>query len=42
MSRTGLVSLVGLVLALGQAAPAEDDLARELPRIKPLEPATPP
>jgi len=31
--------LIGLLLTLSQVASAQDDLARELPRIKPLEPA---
>jgi len=32
--------LIGLLLCLSQVATAQDDLARELPRIKPLEPAS--
>ena len=39
MKRDALGILIGLVLTLSQLAPAQDDLARELPRIKPLEPA---
>lgn len=39
MRRVVLGSLIGLVLTLSQVASAQDDLARELPLIKPLEPA---
>ena len=35
----GLEALLGIVLAVTLGASAQDDLARELPRIKPLEPA---
>src|SRR5271166_1675761 len=39
MTRAVLGTLIGLVLTLSPVAAAQDDLARELPRIKPLEPA---
>ncbi len=39
MRRGGLAALLGIALAVSSEAGAEDDLARELPRIKPLEPA---
>ena len=39
MKRYGIVVLLGLALLVALEATAQDDLARELPRIKPLEPA---
>src|SRR5271157_6632996 len=39
MRRAGLGALLGIALAVSSQAGTLDDLARELPRIKPLEPA---
>jgi putative membrane-bound dehydrogenase-like protein len=39
MRRAGLGALLGIALAVTSAAGTLDDLARELPRIRPLEPA---
>jgi hypothetical protein len=39
MKRGGLAALLGIALAVSSEAGTVDDLARELPRIKPLEPA---
>ena len=39
MKRGGLGALLGIALAVSSEAGTLDDLARELPRIKPLEPA---
>jgi len=39
MKRGGLGTLLGIALAVSSEAGTLDDLARELPRIKPLEPA---
>ena len=39
MKRGGLAALLGIALAVISEAGTQDDLARELPRIKPLEPA---
>jgi hypothetical protein len=39
MRRGGLGALLGIALAVSSEAGAQDDLARELPRIKPLKPA---
>src|SRR5271157_459400 len=39
MRRAGLGALLGIALAVSSEAGTLDDLARELPRIKPLEPA---
>ncbi len=39
MRRGGLGALLGIALAVSSQAGTLDDLARELPRIKPLEPA---
>src|SRR5882757_6189791 len=39
MNRALLGIVVGVVAALASVAKAQEDLARELPRIKPLEPA---
>ncbi|MGA2702242.1 MAG: hypothetical protein ABSH35_14250 [Isosphaeraceae bacterium] len=39
MRRGGLGALLGIALAVASEAGTLDDLASELPRIKPLEPA---
>jgi len=39
VKRGGLGTLLGIALAVSSEAGTLDDLARELPRIKPLEPA---
>ena len=39
MKRGGLGASLGIALAVSSEAGTLDDLARELPRIKPLEPA---
>ena len=39
MKRGGFGALLGIALAVSSEAGTLDDLARELPRIKPLEPA---
>ena len=39
MKHGGLAALLGIALAVSWEAGTQDDLARELPRIKPLKPA---